>query len=900
MANVVIYSYQFNPTTIRTVYHDSINYGTINYFDNTGTGAGTMPFAGTIISRSCLPGTTDLYEYLTSTSAPYATYQVKHNSAMCGYVPPACDIMLKSFVITDQTIAGVNNGTVNIFAVSSFAPITYHLTGLVDLYNTTGYFTGLAPGTYFISATDANGCVINKTGTVQAFTNTKTHYKYRLAFQSVIAKTQWELRLLDQYNNYDASVYPVDIYGTEAPIIYKCDDSSEDKTTAIISKNLAINIIYDGTTFTVEEFAKADEKKWKVELYKDGNLEFQGWLIPDEIQDFYADPAYAITLTATDGLPSLKGNTWGDGSGGLGYSTSQIPQYGYGAWCKLLKQCLDQLGYNYGQTIIVSSLRFNNTYDNILWFKIGTWSDILYDSSGVALDTYTALELLLKGLNLCIFQNQGSFVLINWNDLYYVNNPLKSTEYQRAFYQLDGTFSYNVGNGLGVPQPTQQAIGFNSAIKPEGGSMQPINYDKAYNIYSKVDFNILALLYPNPDFEIGPVAGAIPSGFTAVNGGVPGSGLINTDSYSGLWSFKVVANGTVRNQFIENSSPYYSVDQINKKAAVSFNWKVPQSTDKFNGYNLGYVFSFALIFQDATGGAAYFLNTANNPPLDISNTGGTYTPKNPPGTNNWTIFDPPTGNNYSEGQLATIKGLPVTDYVGWQNFSIETPQFPGSGIGTLQIRFYDVKEQLYDISHWPNFPVGSSVLYYYSPASGNPGYYLIDNLNITISDYSPSQYSLQTGEEHKITSVTGVPQSSLKDVSPKLFTYPGNKRVAGNVGYGITYETSQVANKWNYALKTNDPLDRLPATINKAIARDYQRPMYKYQGELSANYVSFYGVFSLLYYPNVVFRPFTIDLDCRNETANVVLIEIDDTDAQNVYQYTQDYESNARRIVPQV
>jgi hypothetical protein len=891
MPYVTIYSYQVNPTTIRTVIRDTGNPTFIDFNDTYGMGAGSQPSEAATLAQSCA-GTT-LYRYHAKIASPYGQVEIIPNSPICGYTPPPCDITEKTFVVTDQTEIGINDGTVNLFATSSFTGIVYYLFNAdlsVNLSNTTGYFTGLPPDTYTVRAQDSNGCSIVETATVQPYDSTKTHFKYRLQFTGANGFPQWELRLYDTKNNYNNALYPVDITGAEKAVVIKQGDSNEDKTTSIISKSLEINLNCDGDIITTDEFALAPERQWRVELYKDAELDFIGWLLPDETNGEYGDSPYDITLKATDGLPSLKGNIWGDGSGGNGYSTSQIQQYGLRSWGILVKQCLDQLGYNYGNPIVLNSLQFNGSYDANLWLKIATWSDILYSSDGNSTDTYSALDLLLSGLKMSIIQWRGRFVLYNNNDLYYATNGFKTDLYNKSFYEISGDFSSVINTGANVPHPTLQQVGFKSTIEPINPP-QSLNYDKGYNIQLTAKYDILSLLYENPGFEQSASVGLLPLGF-AYNGGTFEAGLINTDSLGGLWSFKVQTLAPpVPDVFIENTDAF-PVDQVNKQVNISFSWKVPEYTSG-GSIDVGWVFAYSMTYVDSVTGHVYFIKPIDFKAISLQDVGdGHSTNYNEIAAPVWAQTD---YDYFTEGHLFSVKGSPIKDYEGWQDYNFTTPQLPESQIGQLFFRFYPAKLMPYDSSTLPTAGLSQQQkthLYVETNSSTN-GYYLIDNLNLTIGDYSQSSFTKYTGETHNITAITGIPQADLKKIDNKLFTYPQNKRVAGNIFYGTDYITGQVSNLWNYSLKTNDPKDRLGATIARSIARNYQSPLYLYEGDFSADYVDFYGVFTLIGLDGL-FMPFSIEFDCVNSEGKIVLVRLEDDDQQAIYKYTPIFERNSR------
>lgn len=861
--------YTFNKSGfLITVVRDSDYLNIIDYFSVPHPGPDTpQPPFTYIISSACQSGTFDRYNYFAQASPPYARAEIVHNSPTCGYVPPTCDIYIKTFKITPELDGGNNSATINVFAVSSFEPITYRLikVGYPDVTNTTGYFTGVTPGGYFVVAEDTNGCSVERDVTIHPFDTSQTHFKYRLKFIDTLSVNIWELRLLDMLNVYDSAVYPKDITGGEgSPVKVTTANQNEDKTESIIPTVLEATLRYTGEDFTPDEFISVPEKSWKVELYKNGLMYFQGWLLPDQTQDFYMDLPYEIQIQATDGLPSLKGNTWGDGSGGQGYSNFQTQQYGLARWKNLVKQCLDQLGYNYFSPVIVSSLRFNNIYSRDLWYNLSTWSDILYDSSGVAVDTYTALQNLLGAFKLCIFQQKGRFFMVNWNDLSYINNPLVADKFALSFYEFAEDWSNIDATGLDVEQPIIQSIGFKNPIAPINPP-QSLNYDKPYNIEVDISFNELALLYENPSFEIGAVQGELPSGMVGeAYGGndivaycnydtvtaSPGSG-----AFDGNWELRIFGYHFYYDPFTGALMPFLKIfpliliDQYGMKLSFSFKWRPSFSTPGGTASNP--IPTFVIIFKDQ-GITPYY----------------------------W-AFDTglwiPLSNSYPMTGVPTLTNGDIT---GWQDFTTTTTQFPITSMGTIEVRFYCVP--IYQPSHDPASYVGDGAQYVD-----------YDMLTITQLDANPSS-TLQVSESHYETAVTGIPNADLKITSLSLFTYPNNKRVAGNVFTLNDYLTGQVANLWNFNL-SGDRLDRLPATVSKAIARNYSRPMYIFEGDFKAVDIQFYGMFILKYYEGRVFQPFSIMIDCRMATGHIIMIECDDSLAQFIYTYTAIYQNNARQ-----
>lgn len=863
MAYVTLYSFYkppvgIGPGTLYTVIRDDTDLYFIDFYTTSTLGGPTQPPEGTVISVVC-QGTTK-YTYKVKTNPSYATVTSEANSIYCGYTPPTCDIFEKSFTKTDETNTGANDGTANMFAVSSFAPITYYLLHPLEIAsNTIGLFTGLAPGDYSIKAVDSNNCSIIHSFTINAFDPSLTRCKYRVQFTDVLQGVTWRLDFLDQKHTYDPDLYPIYLTGTDSPIIYGKANQNEDKTEPIISKQLQINVIQDGT-FEVDEFAQANERTWFMKLYRDDDLEYQGWLLPDQTQDYYADPNYAIQLLTTDGLPSLKGSNFGDQSI-FTYDSNMnklyTQRYGLFTWCYLVKICLDWLDYDYGETIVVSSLRNNDAFDQQFFANISTWGDNYYDSSGNPVDVYSALSDLLRSLKLCIIQHKGSFILVNWNDLWYIDAPLQASDYNLSFFKFNDAMDYIILAGNGVTKPELLQIGATKILKPIN-PMQSINYDLSYGIMkANVSFNILALLYENPSFEIGAVQGDLPYGFEIIGSTLqayynyePSTNSPNLSAYDGDWVFRLQWVYSHTLEWVDFSPPFF-IDQSNKLLNISFYWR---GVNTVSGTNI--TPAIALIFTAQSSGNVYIF--IQSPPS---------------GSPSWVLLS-------SVSNPFTNVGVQISDFTAWNPYTANTTVFPEDGIGDLNIRIY-APDYYRPNNSYPD-PVGTDTIMD------------IDELQLTLSDAN-DVYNLQIGETHTVTNVTNFSKSETKELALSLFTYPPNKRLAGQLMYGTLYSTATTFTQLKFQLQTTAPKGRLPAAIIGSWARTYQRPMHIFEGDIKAVDIDFYAVFAIDGYDGALFQPFSISTDLRNAVCHVVLVEFDDSDAQNVYVYKAKYEKNARQ-----
>lgn len=1000
-----------SPTQIAYFGYDSSDYSSSYYLADDSSALDPGYSEGQVLQNVC-NGTTRLIFKFTG-GAPYSFYDTEENSTFCGFTPVYCDLYVPNPPLTtDETGIANNDGTATIFATSSFGGITYYISDSV--FNTTGYFTELIPGIYVVRIFDSHGCEQITGFTIHAFDAELTRYKYRLAFFSVKERIRYELKFLDQKHQYDPALYPIDLTGTGSPIIKKQTNSDEDKTAAFNPSSLEINILADGTTFQVSEFANAAERDWKIELYRnensayiapatfayslseelspfiDGNLaifqdgsllvrevsstsgiltipagsiyavqafcelassatfprlrmklykdtvliydnvtiaipgaelnksgvtqvgaayvlqittvdsnapitpvniadnnypgnvlDWQGWLLPDELQDLYTDPKYPIQLTATDGLLSLKGSTFGDPSLTQTDPTgiTRLTQlYGVKRWAYLVKICLDQLGYDYGETILLSSLTYY-TYSSDAWALYHqTWADQFYDENGIAKDTYSCLEILLKGVHLTMFQNNGVFTLWDINDVYYRNNTLLAIQFDRSLIKFNAGFT--VAN-LYSTKPQNATVGAlqpNLPINP----MQSLNYDRAFQqVEADIQFQSLALLFPNPSFELNSVQGTIPDGLgetanvNAFANYVPQDPLNpNIGAYAGSWMMRMIGRTFFRTTgtfpvvvpvvqagtdilFCAQADGYrcvtnsFDIDQLNKKINISFVWRPTHYSDTENVCP-----RISIYFTDSISGNLYIYSLTAKGGFETNGVGtGWYRPDH-------------------DFALVPIAQR-ITDYNAWNSFSLTTDIFPESQIGTVGV--------------W----VGNPIVYHTYTDMTADRTIDYDAFVITQSDANDI-YNFQTGEKHIVTNPTTYAKSEKKTVDLGLFSFPGNKRLAGNMLYGTSYIDSVITNQWFFRLSTEQVADRLPANIVRRIAKNYQRPMYKWQGDVFSDRINFYTLFSVVGLTGKLFIAFTTEMDLRNSTGNIVLIEIDDTAMQSTYQYVPVYERSAR------
>lgn len=792
-------------------------------------------------------------------------------------------IAIKSIQTTDQTQEGVNDGTARVQVVSDtfMEEITLYLGAVAISSSSTGSFGGLAPGDYRVFARNALGETAEEYFTIVAATADTTTLKY------IIETDDFVIRIHDVKHQYSVGAYPKQLT-LAGSVSHVTAFQSEDKAEPFSPSRLEFVIDDDGV-FDTDEFALAEETDFFVE-YVRGDQSFKGWLLPDQVEDTYADSGdgtysyKSVALYASDGLLSLKSADFGNGTG--------ADMFGIKSWYLLVRSCLDKLGYDYGNIVIVKSLQFNGVMD---WFQIGCWADLFYDENGTPDNAYEALSKLLKGFKFNLFQHNGQFILCDNNVISRRVRGYDGAKYNAAFYEYDGLGNL-VNEGADVLQPTYYKVGVNADLVPIKQEPQ-ISYDKSFKqLQADVKFNLLALLFNNPSFEIDAVAGQLPFGIkqNTDSGGIPSAKLVAGRAYLGDYSFQVPGTGTLSSPtgsqtdtggFVEFTNPII-IDQSGKTIKISFNWQPDEYTPI---PELGLVFSVTVVFR-RDDGKEWYLQQAPYRALIVQQAGA--------GNANYDqsdmiVWQEAGGTEFhSEGAWVSLKGNPTKDFTGWQSFNIDSPPLP-SGTGQLFVHFRGTKAVPYDEDE--TFSDDRFISRVYFAIAPNDAYTVrYDNFIVTQGDPEET-YNKQIGETHTVTNNTNYGKSEKKTVDIDLFGYAANKRIAGNIFYGKDYLTADASGKWTDPFVFFPPT-LLPAVVVQQLARSYQRPMYKINFTVEGNYVPFFSVFEVEGYEGRPFVPFSIEHKPNDNEVVMILVETDDTDMNGDYEYLAKFEKSAKKV----
>jgi len=250
---------------------------------------------------------------------------------------------------------------------------------------------------------------------------------------------------------------------------YGEDDIQEQN---IMGSKMSLNIEVDAD-FAYSDLFTSDNLEYKVIVYQDSNVFWNGYILANNYQEPYDGVPYSTTLAATDGLGLLSFYKFED----LGYSTRQKISV-------VIYDILSLVG-------ITTFTEYVNLYESTMDSDVG---DSPLDQSGIDYelfkesDCYEALFEILKSFNAGIRQDNGVFEIFRFKEL------SDTTMYGRI---------YTSGTAKSATTKTpEQAINrtgdASNLADTEGGTMMIIPQLKTININH--DYRDKKSIYKNYNF----------------------------------------------------------------------------------------------------------------------------------------------------------------------------------------------------------------------------------------------------------------------------------------------------------------------------------------------------------------------------------------------------------------
>jgi hypothetical protein len=196
--------------------------------------------------------------------------------------------------------------------------------------NSTGSFDGLAAGSYTVTVTDAaNGSV-----TVPLELKNRYGLRYELVHDDLDSVP---LRLELWRRGYTGTVD--EICGQDTPVVLVSDGLNSSiggygDVPPAVGTSAELSLLVPSDLF--EDLARANEpdRLYRCDVYRNGQLEFRGYVQPDVFEVPLLSGLQPLSLTATDGLAALKDT----------YMTGHLGQrlVGHRPWLNTLVHCLSR------------------------------------------------------------------------------------------------------------------------------------------------------------------------------------------------------------------------------------------------------------------------------------------------------------------------------------------------------------------------------------------------------------------------------------------------------------------------------------------------------------------------------------------------------------------------------
>src|SRR5690606_17040580 len=282
--------------------------------------------------------------------------------------------------------------------------------------------------------------------------------KYRVDYKdhSDVAK-----RIDIELDNYAGDIIPCRaVAGAACVLTY--DGLQDDKYEPIVSSSLN-STLYNEGQIDVEELQQAGDKTFRVVYYIEGVLKWQGYLIPDGIEQRFAAVPYEVNISATDGLMLLDG---------IELSLQNMPA-GTGIANRAPLNTIREILFREQNLGTMLPIRWVSEVENTNFpGQDALWGSVEWSPEGEGYETFQGerrsclwvLENILKSFQCRIYLNDGRWNIERINDI------------------ATGNYTYREMEATtGVPLITTSTFNANKTIQ-RGGDYAFINEDHLITI----------------------------------------------------------------------------------------------------------------------------------------------------------------------------------------------------------------------------------------------------------------------------------------------------------------------------------------------------------------------------------------------------------------------------------
>lgn len=313
--------------------------------------------------------------------------------------------------------------------------------------------------------------------------------KYQINYKNILDVS---CRIDIELDGYAGDVISVKGHGGNACTISHVNDNL-DKYDPIIESKAEINLIQEGQ-IDIAELQTSADFDFRVRYFENGALEWEGFVIPDGIQDTYQATPYILSITATDGLNWLKGKEFAYGFAGQRNYLLYLRQIFH--WQGLSGGLQTEMPIRWVCTLenleypgdVLSNADLQLDYKGI----IDQDANKEKDSGGKKKSMYWLLENIAKSLGARIYQAGGRWNVERINDV------------------VTGSYSYMECDSTGtITGPTLIDVNKTVSGIGRGGDYEFIREDAIVTVKPGVKRvivtykpQIFETILPNGDFEL--------------------------------------------------------------------------------------------------------------------------------------------------------------------------------------------------------------------------------------------------------------------------------------------------------------------------------------------------------------------------------------------------------------
>lgn len=234
--------------------------------------------------------------------------------------------------------------------------------------------------------------------------------QYRMEFDDVLG-AKWRIDLLQR--GTVTSPAPLALRGTDEPLVLNKKNDDESRFAPFITTTAQITYMIEGDPVPEPDvFILIDEKEWMVNIYKNGILDFRGFIRPDNNSYPWRPIPFAYTINAVD-FTFTKGVN-------IDLDSESLFLYDFIPLGDFLRRTLfTAIGYDDPILDILYTPLPEVTADNgdILTDGIYVHTDAFYEFDTGAKKIYDCLVQFLKSIGARIFYADGRYQIQRFQDI---------------------------------------------------------------------------------------------------------------------------------------------------------------------------------------------------------------------------------------------------------------------------------------------------------------------------------------------------------------------------------------------------------------------------------------------------------------------------------------------------